>query len=109
MTQVSAIDAQQKSLSDSFSQKLKTNNDPIIAELGQLDKKYDTKVSAIDAQQKSLSDSFSQKLKTNNDPIIAELGQLDKKYDTKVSAISSSLENHLSSAFSRQEKTDRNS
>ncbi len=103
-TKVSAIDAQQKSLSDSFSQKLKTNNDPIMDKLGQLDKKYDAKVSAIDAQQKSLSDSFSQKLKTNNDPIIAELGQLDKKYDTKVSAISSSLENHLSSAFSRQEK-----
>ena len=99
------LEAQQKFLSDSFSQKVKTNNDPIIAELGQLDKKYDTKVSAIDAQQKSLSDSFSQKLKTNNDPIIAELRQLDKKYDTKVSAISSSLENHLSSAFSRQEKT----
>ena len=99
------LEAQQKFLSDSFSQKLKTNNDPIIAELGQLDKKYDTKVSAIDAQQKSLSDSFSQKLKTNNDPIMDELRQLDKKYDTKVSAISSSLENHLSSAFSRQEKT----
>ncbi len=98
------MEAQQKFLADSFSQKLKTNNEPIMAEIEQLDKKYETKVSAVEAQQKSLSDSFSQKLKTNNEPIMAEIEQLDKKYETKVSAISSSLGKHLSSAFSGQEK-----
>ena len=35
---------------------------------------------------------------------MAEIAQLDKKYETKVSTISSSLDKHLSSAFSGQEK-----
>ena len=95
-------------------------NSSLIIKINNLEKsvnqKFDTEIKdgadrllslkrTLEAQQKFLSDSFSQKVKTNNDPIIAELRQLDKKYDTKVSAISSSLENHLSSAFSRQEKT----
>ena len=99
------LEAQQKFFSDSFSEKLKTNNDPIVNKLEQLDKKFGTKVTAIEAQQKALPDSFSEKLKTNNDSLINELGKLDKKLETKVSSISSSLEKHLSSALSRQEKT----
>ena len=78
------LEAQQKFFSDSFSEKLKTNNDPIVNELAQLNKKYDTKVSSIEAQQKTLSDSFSEKLKANNDPVVNKLEQLDKKFDTKV-------------------------
>ena len=99
------LEAQQKFFSDSFSEKLKTNNDPIVNKLEQLDKKFGTKVTAIEAQQKALPDSFSEKLKTNNDSLINELGKLDKKVETKISSISSSLEKHLSSALSRQEKT----
>ena len=99
------LEAQQKFFSDSFSEKLKTNNDPIVNKLEQLDKKFGTKVTAIEAQQKALPDSFSEKLKTNNDSLINELGKLDKKLETKVSSISSSLEKHLSSALSCQEKT----
>ncbi|MDA9100845.1 hypothetical protein N9J94_06250, partial [Planktomarina sp.] len=64
------LEAQQKFFSDSFSEKLKTNNDPIVNELAQLNKKYDTKVSSIEAQQKTLLDSFSEKLKANNDPVV---------------------------------------
>ena len=99
------LEAQQKFFSDSFSEKLKTNNDPIVNKLEQLDKKFGTKVTAIEAQQNALPDSFSEKLKTNNGSLINELGKLDKKLETKVNSISSSLEKHLSSALTRQEKT----
>ena len=94
-------------------------NSSLILKINTLEKsinqKFDTEIQdkadrllsikrTMEAQQKFLADSFSQKLKTNNEPIMDELAQLDKKYETKVSAISSSLDKHLSSAFSGQEK-----
>ena len=81
------LEAQQKFFSDSFSEKLKTNNDPIVNKLERLDKKLDTKVSAIEAQQKALPDNFAEKLKSNNDSLVDELQQLDKELSTKISAI----------------------
>ena len=102
------LEAQQKFFSDSFSEKLKTNNDPIVNKLEQLDKKFGTKVSAIEAQQKALPDSFSEKLKTNNDSLINELGKLDKKLGTKVSAIEAQ-QKALPDSFSEKLKTNNDS
>ncbi|MDA9237749.1 hypothetical protein N9P15_01495 [Planktomarina sp.] len=102
------LEAQQKFFSDSFSEKLKTNNDPIVNELAQLNKKYDTKVSSIEAQQKTLSDSFSEKLKANNDPVVNKLEQLDKKFDTKVGAIEAQ-QKALPENFSEKLKTNNDS
>ena len=99
------LEAQQKFFSDSFSEKLKTNNDPIVNELAQLNRKYDTKVSSIEAQQKTLSDSFSEKLKANNDPVVNKLEQLDKKFDTKVSSIEAQQKT-LSDSFSEKLKAN---
>jgi hypothetical protein len=100
-----SLEAQQKFFSDSFSEKLKTNNDPLVNELGKFDKKFDTKVSALEAQQKALSDSFSEKLKTNNDPLVNELGKFDKKFDTKVSALEAQ-QKALSDSFAEKLKTN---
>ena len=102
------LEAQQKFFSDSFSEKLKTNNDPIVNELAQLNKKYDTKVSSIEAQQKTLSDSFSEKLKANNDPVVNKLEQLDKKFDTKVGALEAQ-QKALPDSFSEKLKTNNDS
>jgi hypothetical protein len=102
------LEAQQKFFSDSFSEKLKTNNDPIVNKLEQLDKKFGTKVTAIEAQQKALPDSFSEKLKTNNDSLINELGKLDKKLGTKVSAIEAQ-QKALPDSFSEKLKTNNDS
>ena len=99
------LEAQQKFFSDSFSEKLKTNNDPIVNELEQLNRKYDAKVSSIEAQQKTFSDSFSEKLKANNDPVVNKLEQLDKKFDTKVSSIETEQKT-LSDSFSEKLKTN---
>ncbi|MDB9924458.1 hypothetical protein OAC90_03170, partial [Planktomarina sp.] len=97
------LEAQQKFFSDSFSEKLKTNNDPIVNKLEQLDKKFGTKVTAIEAQQRALPDSFSEKLKTNNDSLINELGQLDKKLGTKVSALEDTVHKGINSATETSE------
>ena len=102
------LEAQQKFFSDSFSEKLKTNNDPIVNKLEQLDKKFGTKVTAIEAQQKALPDSFSEKLKTNNASLINELGKLDKKLGTKVSAIEAQ-QKALPDSFSEKLKTNNDS
>ena len=102
------LEAQQKFFSDSFSEKLKTNNDPIVNELEQLNRKYDAKVSSIEAQQKTFSDSFSEKLKANNDPVVNKLEQLDKKFDTKVSALEHQ-QKALPDNFSEKLKTNNDS
>jgi hypothetical protein len=100
---VSTLEAQQKALSDSFAEKLKTNNDPIANELGKFDKKFDTKVSTLEAQQKALSDSFAEKLKSNNVPIANELGKFDKKFDTKLSALEDTVHKGINSASETSE------
>ena len=95
------MEAQQKFLADSFFQKLKTNNEPIMDELAQLDKKYETKVSAISsALDKHLSSAFSGQEK-QFETLRQEMNLLKEKLGFEVVEVKSLLNKQKTTLFDR--------
>jgi hypothetical protein len=98
-TKVSALEAQQKTLPDNFSEKLKTNNDSLINELGKLDKKLETKVSSISSSlEKHLSSALSRQEKTI-ESLTQEIKLLKENFGVEVSEVKSLLERQKTNLF----------